>query len=95
MREAPQEQLRQRLADAGVRLTHGISFGPLDPHDDTTVRWETHGSYKNHQILHVLSYDTVTDCARRGIVLSEPSDGMLWIDAREARSKIKTPMGSG
>lgn len=94
MRLAPQDQLAKRLADAGVELTHGISFGRADPYDDTTVRWETHGHLGKRRQLHILSYDTVTACARRGIIVSKVDDGMLWIDAK-APAPGRTPSGEG
>lgn len=79
------ERLQDMMADAGYPL----STGPIGAqgywrinakYDDTTVCWEGFTTGRQH----VVSYDTMTNCVRRGFTASD-GDGKLWITANKKK----------
>ena len=86
----PREILEARLDALGFVLVsniHGVLGGWRQQqfYDDTTVCWETWGYRKSDPpvlIKNIVSYDTMTDCARHGIEESGDLE-MIFITAKK------------
>lgn len=77
VRDTPRERLARRLRDEGFDVdAHRISFCHgwyriNQKYDDTIVTWEVYTPEGGW----LWSYDTITDCARRGVNFGERGDG--------------------
>lgn len=83
------ERLRQKLAEVGLPTTHisgAKGYYRIMKHlDDTTVCWEA--CTTELITTHVVSYDTMTACVRRGFTVSRDEDGVLTYVAANPEKK--------
>lgn len=84
------ERLFDMLAESGVFLQNppiGAQgyYRISAKYDDTTVCWEGYAKV-NGTFVHVVSYDTMTACVRRGFTASDDS-GLLWVYAKPKESR--------
>jgi hypothetical protein len=91
----PRDQLVDRLLDLGWTVTigpHGaVGWYRVNRRfDDTIVTWEcwAHrtGDNPDFQSKHLVSYDTMTACARRGCRVSEIGD-VWWVSVTQSAHK--------
>lgn len=88
-------RLAKRLESMGYPVNNGAYgiYGALggnrgNRYDDTTVCWEAWASKRpdgTPRHLHVVSYDTMTDCAR-GCTATDDGDGILWVYSDEGKN---------
>lgn len=83
------ERLAELLAEAGV-VVHALAAAQGRERSDATFdiyRWEAHGVTRGMPgapdgiLCWVTSYDTMTDCVRRGLVLDRDEKSMWAFDA--------------
>lgn len=72
MRLTPREQLIKRLADAGYHCDQGGIYAAEGVYRrEDVVRWEAFPSTASGLKMYFYSWDTITDCARHGIVIRQ------------------------
>jgi hypothetical protein len=101
-RKTPRERLAERLTEAGYHVAptqiHGVKgFWRIEQrYDDQMVCWEA--TVHLHPLdwpfsINLYSYDTMTDCASRGITIGkfERNENVCWVHANPKKAPKQDP----